>query len=209
MWSRAEELSSPVLSMGHGATCQICQLVDTCWWCWGGRQQSLLPGQMPLAPAALPRQDRWEAAQDPALPSHSRCSLRGFFAFTEQGWVWGWCRGALEWLEQQECSAPAATGHEPCSPLYSSVSVLSKCNPRARAAGHGLLFSHHLAFTMKALGLHHTPGSPGVTAQPPTGKNKSAPATTESERTDRIIKAGIGMILFHFLWEIQGKRNCS
>ena len=58
-------------------------------------------------------------------------------------------------------------------------------------------------------GAHRTPGSPGVTAQPPTGKNKCAPTTIESERTDRIIKAGIGVILFPFLWEIQCKRNCS
>ena len=52
---------------------------------------------------------------------------------------------------------------------------------------------------------------PGVTvAQPgnPTSDRKSAPTTIESESTDKPTKAGIGMILLPFLWEIQFERNC-
>lgn len=41
-----------------------------------------------------------------------------------------------------------------------------------------------LASTKKMPGLHHAPGSPGLTAQPPTSKNKSAPIAIESENSE-------------------------
>lgn len=102
----------------------------------------------------------------------------------------------------QECSALAPGGPMPRSALFDPLQSCQNVihwQEQQGAGSSSLLTSSPLTSTMKALEPHHTPSSPGVTAQPPTGKNKSAPAVIESERTDRIIKAGIGVILFPFL----------
>lgn len=59
------------------------------------------------------------------------------------------------------------------------------CQKEQQAMGASLLLSSpHLASTKKMQGPHCAAGSPGVTAQLPTSKNKSAPTTRESESTE-------------------------
>lgn len=109
MWSSAEELSSTVLSIGHGATSQLCQLVGMCSWGWRNRQQSLLAGWTSLAPTAHTVQSRGQAAQDFVLPSHLRSPLRDFLPVSEGGarmpWSGGSSRSAQLWHSVSRCPA--------------------------------------------------------------------------------------------------------
>ena len=160
----------------------------------GRKQQTAKPParRHPLLPS-LEVEDRQYRIQHCPL-THS--VLRDFFPFTQR-WVQRWCTDALEWWEQWMCSALAPRGQVPHGDLFWSISVLYKCT------GSSSLL------TMKAFGPHHGTGSPGVTAPPLTGKNKSSTTTIESESIDRFIKAGIGIILFPFLWDIPCKKICS
>lgn len=84
--------------------------------------------------------------------------------------------------------AKAPCGQVPPSVLFCSAPLCTNetCWKQQQVMGASpLLFppTIPLPLLISTKKMHHTPGSPGVRAQPPTGKNKSAP-TTGSESTE-------------------------